>query len=143
MKPKLIGYWVITLILAFVMVSGGLGEVMHAWGTLETVTLLGYPVYFLTIIGVWKILGGLIILVPGFPRLKEWAYAGMFFNLTGAAASHAFVADYGAYAFHIVVPLVFALLVIASWALRPASRSLDSLFSAQLMTVPKVDYKSA
>lgn len=143
MKTKLIGYWVITVILAFVMVSGGLGELMHAWGTLETVTLLGYPVYFLTIIGVWKVLGGVIILLPGLPRLKEWAYAGMFFNLTGAVASHAFVADYGAYAYHIVVPLVFTLLVIASWALRPESRALSSFLPIRLTPTPRTDYKAA
>jgi hypothetical protein len=62
------------------------------------------------------VLGAIVILVPGFPRLKEWAYAGIFFDLTGAAASNASVGDYGAYAFHILAPLVIAGLNVASWA---------------------------
>jgi len=128
---KRVAYWTVTAIVAFVMISGAVGELTHSWGTLETVTILGYPAYFLTIIGTWKLLGGLAILVPGAPRLKEWAYAGMFFNMTGASASHAFVGDYGAYAFHIIVPLAIALLVLASWALRPPSRILGVLLPLQ------------
>lgn len=85
---------------------------------------VGYPVYFLTILGIWKVLGTIAILVPGFPRLKECAYAGIFFGMTGAAASHAFVGDYGAYAYHILAPLVLQILALASWALRPKSRIL-------------------
>jgi uncharacterized membrane protein YphA (DoxX/SURF4 family) len=115
---------VTTAILAFAVLSGGLGQLAHAWGTLETVTLLGYPPYFLTILGIWKVLGGITILVPRFPRLKEWAYAGIFFEMTGAAASHAASGDYGAYAFHIIVTLSLAGLAIASWALRPTDRRL-------------------
>ncbi len=128
MKRKVIGYWAATAILAFVMLSGGVGELTHSWGTLETVTLLGYPVYFLTIIGLWKVLGGIALLVPGFPRLKEWAYAGIFFNMTGAAVSHASSGDYGIYAFHLIVTLFLAVLALASWALRPQSRTLGVLF---------------
>jgi len=79
-------------------------------------------VYVLTILGIWKMLGTIAILVPGLPRLKEWAYAGIFFGMTGAAASHAFVGEYGAYAFHIFSPLGFAILALASWTLRPKSR---------------------
>ncbi|MFN8488596.1 MAG: DoxX family protein [Caldilineaceae bacterium] len=124
---KAISYWLATAILAFVMFSGGIGELTHNWGTLETVTILGYPAYILTILGVWKILGTVALLVPGFPRLKEWAYAGLFFNMTGAAVSHAMSNDYGAYAFHIVVPLTFAGLAVLSWALRPPSRMLGVL----------------
>src|SRR6187399_1402704 len=82
LKAKVIGYWVTTAILVFVLVSGAIGELTHNWGTLETVTILGYPLYFLTIIGLWKIAGSIALLVPGFPRLKEWAYAGIFFNMT-------------------------------------------------------------
>jgi hypothetical protein len=125
---KMIAYWTTTAIVAFVMLSGAVGELTHSWGTLETVTILGYPVYVLTIIGVWKVLGGIALLVPGVPRLKEWAYAGMFFNMTGALASHAFVGDYGAHAYHLAVPLAITLLVVASWALRPQSRILGVLF---------------
>ena len=80
---------------------------------------LGYPGYFALILGCWKILGAAAVLAPGFPRLKEWAYAGMFFNMTGAVASHLSVGD-GASA--LIAPTVVTALVAASWALRPATR---------------------
>jgi uncharacterized membrane protein YphA (DoxX/SURF4 family) len=131
LKVGLIGYWATTVILAFAVVSGGLGQLAHAWGTVETVTILGYPAYFLTIIGFWKVLGGIAILAPGLPRLKEWAYAGIFFEMTGAAASHVLAGDYGENGFHIVATLGLAALTIASWALRPQSRTLGVLFPAQ------------
>lgn len=137
MKIKLIGYWITTIILAFVLLSGGVGELTHAWGTLETVTLLGYPVYFLTILGLWKMLGAIVILMPGFPRLKEWAYAGIFFNMTGAVASHALAGDYGIYAFHLIVPFCLALLTLASWALRLQSRTLGNLYVADFAPMAK------
>ncbi len=88
-------------------------------------TLLGYPAYFVIILGVWKVLGGIAVLVPGVPRLKEWAYAGMFFDLTGAAASHAAVGDPAA---KIATPLILVVIVAASWALRPESRKLRGPF---------------
>ena len=123
-KLKTISYWTTIVILGYVLISGGIGEIFHLWGTLDTNTVLGYPVYFLTILGVWKVLGGIAIIIPRFPRLKEWAYAGILFNMTGASISHAACADYGAYAFHIIVPLLIAALAVVSWALRPASRKL-------------------
>jgi len=88
---------------------------------------LGYPVYFAALLGVWKILGGLAILAPRMPRLKEWAYAGMFFDLTGAAVSHGSVGDPPA---RILTPLAILVLVIASWALRPKSRVLRAADAA-------------
>jgi uncharacterized membrane protein YphA (DoxX/SURF4 family) len=91
---------------------------------------LGYPMYFFAIIGVWKVLGAIAILVPRFPRLKEWAYAGIFFDLTGAAISCAAVGGYGAYGFHVIAPLLIAGLTVASWALRPPSRTVGILFPA-------------
>ena len=108
------------------MLGGAAGELTQSWGTLETVTILGYTAYFLTIIGVWKVLGSIAVLTPGFPQLKEWAYAGMFFNMTGAALSHAAAGDYGAQGYHIIATLSIALLVVASWALRPQSRRLGT-----------------
>ena len=86
--------------------------------------------YFFGILGFWKALGAIAILVPRFPRLKEWAYAGIFFDLTGAAASVAAVGVYGAYAFHILAPLIIAGLTVASWALRPESRVIGTLIPA-------------
>jgi uncharacterized membrane protein YphA (DoxX/SURF4 family) len=134
-QGKMIAYWTSTGLLVFMMLSGGVGELTHQWGTLETVQLVGYPVYFLTILGTWKLLGTIALLVPRFGRLKEWAYAGIFFAMTGAAASHAFANNYGVYAYHIVFPLSFAVLAIASWALRPQSRTLGKLTGGLLKRV--------
>jgi hypothetical protein len=83
---------------------------------------LGYPAYFMTILGTWKVLGALAILAPKFPRLKEWAYAGMVFDLTGAAASHAMSGDPAG---KILTPLVILGFVVASYALRPKSRAFE------------------
>ena len=67
---------------------GCVAELIRVPATIEGMEALGYPAYFVTIIGVWKVLGSVALLAPGFPRLKEWAYAGIFFNMTGACASH-------------------------------------------------------
>ena len=113
MRTRAIVYWVSTVLIAFSMGSGGIGQLAHVPGVVDGfVHLLGYPAYFVTILGFWKLLGAIAILVPRFPRLKEWAYAGIFFNVTGAALSHAAVGDYGPFAFHIVINLVFAGLVL-------------------------------
>ena len=124
MNIKLIAYWITTAALMFVMLSGGFGELTLQWGTIETHTVLGYPLYLLNIIGIWKMLGALIFAVPGVPRLKEWAYAGMFFDITGAFLSHAMVGDG---AIHLIETGSITLLVVASWALRPSSRTLGKL----------------
>jgi uncharacterized membrane protein YphA (DoxX/SURF4 family) len=124
LKAKVIGYWIATAILVFSIGSSGLAELAHLQGNVEgVVQVLGYPSYFLTILGIWKLLGAIAIAVPRFPRLKEWAYAGIFFNVTGAAASHIVMRDYGIYAFHVLVNLFLAVLVLVSWALRPQSRT--------------------
>jgi len=120
-KARTAGYWICTALIALAFLSGGIGQLLRWPQTVEGITQLGYPVYFLTILGVWKILGGITVLVPGFPLLKEWAYAGMIFDLTGASASHLAAGDDVR---HILVPLVLAALVVASWALRPEGRRL-------------------
>jgi uncharacterized membrane protein YphA (DoxX/SURF4 family) len=84
LEMKAMGYWTTPGILA--LLAGGAAELAHYRPTIDGIVHLGYPVYFVTIIGVWKVLGALALLAPGFPRLKEWAYAGIFFNMTGAAA---------------------------------------------------------
>ncbi len=94
------------------------------------VPILGYPMYFFLILGVWKFLGAIAILVPGFPRLKEWAYAGIFFDLTGAAASRALSGGYGTYGFHVIAPLIITGFMVLSWALRPANRVIGVLPAA-------------
>jgi uncharacterized membrane protein YphA (DoxX/SURF4 family) len=121
---KKITYWITTLLVSLALLSGGIGELIQPPEAVNGMIRLGYPQYFMTILGVWKLLGTLAILMPRFPRLKEWAYAGIFFDFTGAAISHAASHDYGAGAFHIIVPLTLAALAITSWATRPAGRRL-------------------
>jgi len=131
MKAKNIAYWTTTVLIAFSIGSGGVAQVARLQGTVNGfVRILGYPLYFVTILGIWKVLGAIAILVPRFPRLKEWAYAGIFFDLTGAAASSFAVGVYGAYAFHVFAPLFLAGLAVASWALRPESRVIGVLVPA-------------
>jgi len=122
MKSKSISYWVVTAMLAFFIGSGGAAELARVQGNVQGLVQLGYPVYFATIIGLWKVLGAIAILVPRFPRLKEWAYAGIFFNMTGAAATGLFTHSA---LWHVIVDLVLTAFTIASWALRPVSRRLE------------------
>jgi DoxX-like protein len=132
MKAKIIGYWITTILVAFPIGSGGVFQLAHAQASVDGfVRILHYPPYFVTILGFWKVAGAIAILVPKFPRLKEWAYAGIFFDLTGAAASCAAVGGYGAYAFHILAPLFICVLAVASWALRPESRRIGDLIPAK------------
>jgi uncharacterized membrane protein YphA (DoxX/SURF4 family) len=135
MKAKSIVYWTMTILVAFPIGSGGVSQIMQYLGNPHgVVPQLGYPMYFFAILGFWKVLGTIAILVPGFPRLKEWAYAGIFFDLTGAAASCAWVGGYGAYAFHVIAPLIMSGFLGISWALRPESRKLGVLFPAKEVT---------
>ena len=130
-KAKNIAYWITTILLAFFM-SGGIAQFQNIAPTLTaSCPILATQCISSPFSGIWKILGAIAILVPRYPRLKEWAYAGIFFDLTGAAASCAAVGVYGAYAFHIIAPLVIAGLCVASWALRPESRRIGVLFPAK------------
>src|SRR5713226_8660991 len=122
-KPKVIGYWVATGLLAATFLAAGAAELASAPGAAAATLALGYPAYALTILGVWKVLAVPALLAPRLPRLKEWAYAGIFFDLTGAAASHAFSGDPSG---KIATPLVLLLIAAASWALRPPSRTWKS-----------------
>ncbi len=132
MKTKSITYWTTTGLVAFFIGGGGLAQIWQFQASPHgVVPQLGYPMYFFAILGFWKVLGAIAILAPRFPRLKEWAYAGIFFDLTGAAVSCAAVGGYGAYAFHVLAPLIIAGLTVASWALRPESRTIGILFPAK------------
>lgn len=134
-KPRNIIYWITTALVAFFIGSGGIAQVMQYFaGPHAVVPILGYPMYFFLILGIWKFFGALTILVPGFPRLKEWAYAGIFFDLTGAAASNALSGGYGAYGFHIIAPLIITGFMAASWALRPPSRTLGVIYPVRNAT---------
>jgi hypothetical protein len=122
-KPKALGYWVATGLLAAAFLAAGAAELASASAALASTRALGYPPYLLTILGVWKVLSAPALLAPRLPCLKEWAYAGIFFDLTGAAASHAFSGDPPG---KIATPLVLLFIAAASWALRPPSRTWKS-----------------
>jgi hypothetical protein len=120
-----VAYWICTALTAFLFVSGGLAYAMAVPGVVEGVTKLGFPLYFVTLLGVWKVLGGLAILAPGLPRLKEWAYFGIFVDLTSASVASAVMgASIGAEGWHVLAPLCVAVIMVGSWALRPPSRRL-------------------
>jgi uncharacterized membrane protein YphA (DoxX/SURF4 family) len=129
-KAKTILYWITTSLIALETFVGGVIDLTHGrTGVVsgpfvtQVVTSLGYPAYILAIIGILKIPGAITIVVPGFLRLKEWAYAGIVFELAGAAASQAACGNWG----DMVAPLSLAGLAIASWALRPPTRILGAL----------------
>ena len=128
LKLKLIGYWGATAFFAFFMLMAGIGELSRNQGLVQILVQLGYPAYLLTILAVWKLLGIIALLVPRFPRLKEWAYAGFFFDLTGAVFSSIASGGAGDPATTVLTPLALLLVVVASWALRPSSRTLGVLF---------------
>jgi DoxX-like family len=119
-RAKTIGYWMTTGLLVFCM-TGGIFELLGLKTTMDGIMRLGYPSYIIPALGLGKVLAILAILWPGLPRLKEWAYAGIFFNMMGAFVSHIALGDA---AWTIVVTLTIAGLTLASWALRPRSRKL-------------------
>lgn len=112
-----------TGLVSLVFLGGGLADLSGAPAVKATMAQLGYPANVATLLGAWKLLGAAAILAPRLPRLKEWAYAGMFFDLSGAFISHAAANDALP---KLLIPLVLLGLVIASWALRPAARKLAS-----------------
>src|SRR5262245_11469082 len=118
-RSRLIAYWVTTVLLSAELLVGGVWDVLRIPYVRDVVERLGYPDYLLLILGVWKLPGAVALLVPRFPRLKDWTYAGLVFNMTGAAASHLAVGD-GAET--LVGPILFTGLAFASWALRPPDR---------------------
>ncbi|HTV83429.1 MAG TPA: DoxX family protein [Acidobacteriaceae bacterium] len=120
-RLRLVAYWITTLLIALEMVVGGSWDLARIHLVRAIMNHLGYPLWMLSILGFWKLAGAFAILIPRFTRLKEWAYAGMFFNYTGATASHLFVGD-GPGAWDI--PAILALLAVLSWSLRPPSRIL-------------------
>jgi uncharacterized membrane protein YphA (DoxX/SURF4 family) len=122
MNRRLIGYWIGTVLFCLAMTAGGTMNLLRVEPQQEAMANLGYPMYLMTILGVAKILGVIALLMPGFPLLKEWAYAGFTFDMLGASASHAFVGDSPA---QIVTPLVVLAIAITSYCLRPPSRRLQ------------------
>jgi uncharacterized membrane protein YphA (DoxX/SURF4 family) len=117
-------YWIMTILLVFCIISGGAFQLIGARESVEGIVRLGYPAFFVNILGFWKVMGGIIILIPGFPRIKEWAYAGRVFDLSGAAISNAVSGMPG---WHVVVTLILLAITLLSWALRPSVRPLRPL----------------
>lgn len=121
-KNKII-YWVATALLAIGMLQSGVFAVLRTKQWVDLVGGLGYPIYFLTILGTWKILGVIAILIPRFKLLKEWAYAGFFFAMTGALVSHLAIGDYSVKG--IIGPIMQTVFIILSWYFRPADRKIS------------------
>ena len=121
MTQQRIAYATTTMLVVLAFAGSGLANLFHAAHVAADMGHLGYPPYFMTILGTWKVLGAIAVGAPRLPRIKEWAYAGMVFDLTGAAASRSAAGDDP---MQIGVPLGIAILVVVSWATRPVSRRL-------------------
>ncbi len=117
-------YWIATIWLSLGMVSTGIVQLIRMDEEVDKIAQLGYPVYILTILGVWKMLGVVAVLIPGYPLLKEWAYAGFFFIMSGAVFSHVAVRDDAASLFG---PVLLIILTLVSWYFRPTNRKLVSV----------------
>lgn len=120
-KRNKIIYWIATVWLSLGMLSTGIVQIIKLEEEVQSINNLGYPTYLLTILGVWKILGVIAILIPKYPLLKEWAYAGFFFVMTGALISHIVVKDEPVTLFG---PILLITLTIISWVFRPESRKI-------------------
>ena len=121
-RYRIIAYWLTTALIFFELAWGGIWDILRVPEVLGLIQRLGYPPYFLIILGIWKLLGAVALIIPRFPRLKEWAYAGVVFDLTGAVASlfASGMIDAGMIAY----PIAMMGVAVASWALRPPSRRL-------------------
>src|SRR5262249_12820638 len=122
-RIRAIGFWIVTFVVVFELAAGSVLNLQQIEWVRIQLHHLGYPLYYTFISGAWQIGGAAAIIAPGFPRLKEWAYAGAFFTWSGAVASHLLAGD-SVHAW--LPPLVFAMVAIASWALRPADRRLPN-----------------
>jgi uncharacterized membrane protein YphA (DoxX/SURF4 family) len=123
-KRNKIIYWIATIWLGLGMVSTGAVQLLKVEAEVTMMQQLGYPLYFLTILGIWKILGTVAVLIPKFPLLKEWAYAGFFFAMSGAIFSHIASGDD---AITLFGPMLLLVLTIISWYFRPAERKAISV----------------
>lgn len=127
-KARRIIYWIATGWLALGMLSTGIVQLIQMKEEADMFHHLGYPLYLLTLLGVWKILGVIAVIIPKFPLVKEWAYAGFFFTMSGAIFSHLAVGD-GAVSFF--GPALLLVLTFVSWYLRPSGRKLLKLNQPQ------------
>lgn len=120
-KSHKVIYWIATVWLSLGMASTGIVQLMKMQEEIDNFNSLGYPIYLMTIIGAWKIAGVIAVLVPKFTLLKEWAYAGFFFAMSGAIISHLAVGHGGLQVFG---PALLLVLTIVSWYFRPANRKM-------------------
>lgn len=120
-KRNKIIYWIFTTWLSLGMLSSGIVQLLKMEEEAGMMTHLGYPIYFLTILGIWKILGVVAVLIPKFPLLKEWAYAGFFFIMSGAVFSHLASGDEAKEFFG---PVLLLILTVVSWYFRPSGRKI-------------------
>lgn len=123
-KRDRIIYWIATIWLSLGMLSTGIVQLLKVQEQVDLFTHLGYPIYFLTLLAVWKLLGVMIVLLPKVPLLKEWAYAGFFFAMSGALISHIWLDDSLGETFP---PLLLLILTVVSWYFRPSDRRLITL----------------
>ena len=122
-RDKII-YWIATIWLSLGMASTGIVQLIKMKEEVDMMAHLGYPIYFLTLLGIWKLLGVVAVLVPKFPLVKEWAYAGFFFAMSGAVISHLAVGDSAKELFG---PTLLIVLTVVSWYFRPEDRKITSL----------------
>jgi uncharacterized membrane protein len=120
-KTNKVIYWVATAWLSLGMLSTGIVQILQMEKEVASMEKLGYPIYLLSILGIWKLLGVIAVLIPKNVVLKEWAYAGFFFAMTGAIISHLAIGDDPITLFG---PTLLLLLIIVSWYFRPISRTL-------------------
>ena len=123
-KRKNIIYWIATAWLALGMLSTGIVQLLKVKEEAVMFARLGYPAYLLTLLGVWKILGVIAVLMPRFPLLKEWAYAGFFFMMSGAIFTHIAA---GSSMSEIFPSLLLLILIVVSWYFRPSDRKIVSV----------------
>lgn len=121
MTPRLTIYWISTVLISMAMLAGGIAYLFRIDEVLQGVAALGYPKYFVPMLGACKLFGGLVLLLPRLPRLKEWAYAGIVINLAAAFVSHAALGDAVA---KLIAPAVLLGIAGISWGTRPATRML-------------------
>jgi DoxX-like protein len=127
MKRNLIAYWICTVVIALCIGAGGAAQVLRVPQNIEGMMALGYPLHFIVLLGAWKVLGALALLAPGLRLVKEWAYFGIFVDLSGAIVASA---ANGGGAFHVIAPLILIGILAASWAMRPESRRLPGAKTA-------------
>jgi hypothetical protein len=120
-KGGLIAYWIITGLISLVFLNGGINDLLKREPYYGLLLKMGYPGYFSIILGIWKTIGVIALLIPGFKLLKEWTYAGYFFLLSGAIISHLQIGD------NIIFQIIILILLGLSWYLRPENRRLQSM----------------